>query len=229
MKGVSGLIRGRLNRRLLVFAAAFLVGVGTLQAGAALRFGPAEVRSHFENMMDHNDPLQLSSRRIGFALGLTHQMVGPEDLEALPKLLTKERKRTIADQKTYRLVVGGALLLLMGWGFRNLRDDEAFGFGFLPFFLLTTASYYYYVARATLVVVHAGDLDRLRNRVGLILLFAMEIFCNWAAREHGGHRMFLIGYLAWMLMVYILVMCVWVLWESSKLDEPAEEADPAAT
>jgi len=85
------------------------------------------------------------------------------------------------------------------------------------------------VARATLVGVHAGDLDRLRNRVGLILLFAMEIFCNWAAREHGGHRMFLIGYLAWMLMVYILVMCVWVLWESSKLDEPAEEADPAAT
>ena len=178
-------------------------------------------------MMDHNDPLQLSSRRIGFALGLTHQMADPDDLETLPRLLTKQRKETIADQKTYRLVVSGALLILMGWGFRNLRDDEAFGFGFLPFFLLTTASYYYYVARATLVVVHAGELDRARNRVGLVMLFSMEIFCNWAAREHGNHRMFLIGYLSWMLMIYILVMCGWVVWESAKRDEEQGGAEAA--
>ena len=227
MKGVSGLVRGTVHRQLLVFAAAFLIGVTALQVGATLRFGASEVESHFENMIDHNDPLQLSSRRIGFALGLTHQLAGPDDLEALPKLLTKDRKQIIADQKTYRLVLSVALLLVMGWGFRRLRDDEAFGFGFLPFFLLTTASYYYYVTRATMVVVHAGDLDRARNRIGLLMLFSMEVFCNWAAREHGSHRMFLIGYLAWMLMAYVLVMCAWVTWESATMDEAAAEAKEA--
>ncbi len=225
MKGVSGLVRGKVSKPLLFMAAAFLIGVVALQAGAAARFGPSQVQSHFENMMDHNDPLQLSSRRIGMALGLTHKLAGPTDLERLPRLLSKERKQVIADQKPVRLVIAGVFLLIMGWGLRRLRDDEAFGFGFLPFFLLTTASYYYYVARATLVVIHAGDLDKSRNRVGLVLLFSMEVFCNYAARMHGSNRMFLIGYLSWLMMAYALVMCAYVMWESSQAEE--EEADTA--
>jgi len=227
MKGVSGLIRGKVHKQLLIFAAAFIIAVGALQGGAVARFGTTEVKSHFENMMDHNDPLQLSSRRIGLGLGLTHKLADPDDLETLPKLLTKQRKQLIKDQKTYRFVIAGSFMLFMGWGFRRLRDDEAFGFGFLPFFLLTTASYYYYVARVTMVVVHAGDLDKTRNRIGLVMLFSMEVFSNWAARMHGSHRMFLIGNLAWMLMVYALVMCAFVMWESAADEESEEEAERA--
>ena len=226
MKGVSGLIRGTVHKNLLLFAAAFVISVGALQLGSVARFGTDEVQTHFENMMDHNDPLQLSSRRIGLSLGLTHQLASPTDLDAMPALLTRDRKQLIKDQTTYRLAIAGAFMLFMGWGFRRLGDDEAFGFGFLPFFLLTTASYYYYVTRVTMVVIHAGDLDKGRNRVGLVMLFAMEVFCNWAARMHGGNRMFLIGTLAWMIMAYALVMCGYVMLESAAMDE-AEGADPS--
>ncbi len=102
----------------------------------------------------------------------------------------------------------------MGVAMRKLRDDETFGFGFLPFFLLTTASYYYYVARATLIVVHAGGLDRTRNRVGLAMLLALEAFSNGSEVWLPGYRMFLIGGLAWGLTAYALVMGVWIAWES---------------
>ena len=74
----------------------------------------------------------------------------------------------------------------LGLGLRRKRPDEAFAYGFLPFFLLTTASYYYYVARVTLWALHASGLPRGRHAVGLVMLVGTEIFANWAERTHDG-------------------------------------------
>lgn len=208
-KAAVELWRGRRRRELGVFFVAFTVAVGATVGGAALRYGPEQIGIHLENMKDHNDPDELSSRRIGLALALTH------DGSTEPKLLTPERRRKIADQRGLRLLLAGAVLLAMGWALRARTDAEAFGFGFLPLFLLTTASYYYYVARTTLVVVHAGELDRARNRAGLALLFGIEVFCNWAEGAWPGHRMFLIGWLSWGLCAYTLAMTGWLLWEAA--------------
>ena len=151
-------------------AVAFLIAVGVLQLGGMLRFGADNAKVHFDNMMDHNTAEQLSSRRIGLALALPYRG------ETLPKFIEPERKEKVKQQKPLRYAIAGFFILVMGWGLRNARDDEAFGFGFLPFFLLTTASYYYYIARVTLALLHASDLSRLRNRMGLAMLFALEMF-----------------------------------------------------
>jgi hypothetical protein len=207
-RGVEGLTRRRLDRDLLKLAGGFLLGVALLQGLAVARLGTEPVSVHFHNMMDHNSAEQLSSRRIGLALAL------PFRGETLPKNIEPERKSAVERQKPLRYGLALTILLLMGWGLRNARDDEALGFGFVPFFLLTTASYYYYVSRVTLVLLHAGDLSRWRNRVGLAALLGLESFTNWAETAMPNDRVFLIGSLAWGLAAYTLVMAGWLMWEA---------------
>jgi hypothetical protein len=218
-----GDLRGRVvNKQLVAMAAAFLLTIVGFQLASFARFGTEQAQVHLENMVDHNKAEQLSSRRIGLALALPYRG------ELLPKYIEPERKQKVADQKPLRYGIAGFFILVMGWGLRNARDDEAFGFGFLPFFLLTTASYYYYIGRVTLAVIHASDLSKWRNRIGLSWLFLLEFFSNWAETNHPGHRVYLVGMLAWGLAVYTTVMCVWMLWEAQQSDRGEPQLEPAA-
>jgi hypothetical protein len=207
-KGLSGLARRVVSRPLLGLALGFLLAVGALQVGAVARFGVDPVIVHLENMEDHNRAEQLSSRRIGLALGLVY------DGSVLPKIITPAIKRRIEEQRPLRYALAGLWLVGVGWSLRRARDEEALAFGFVPFFLLTTASYYYYVTRITLAAIHAADLGRLRNRVCLGLLFAMELFCNAAETIWPEHRFLLIGGLAWGLAAYALVLGGWLFVEA---------------
>jgi hypothetical protein len=218
-KGLSGLTRRVVHRPLLALAASFLLTVGALQAGAGLSLGVDQVRTHFVNMLDHNDPMQLSSRRIGLALALSY------DGAKLPKLIDVARKEKVEAQKPLRYGLSLLYLVAVGWALRRSEDDEAYGFGFLPFFLLTTASYYYYAARITLLLVHAGRLDQPRHQVGLTLLLLMEAFSNWAESSLPGHRMFLIGWLSWLLTLYAVVQGAWLAYEAWQADR--RDAQPA--
>jgi hypothetical protein len=221
-KGVSLLLGRRVERPLLVLGGACLLGVALAEGAAVARFGTEPIVTHFENMEDHNSAEQLSSRRIGLALALTHS----GSLE--PKLLTPERRDAIAEQAPLRYTLAALWLAAVGWALRNRRDDEAFGFGFAPFFLLTTASYYYYVARATLAVVHAGDLERFRNRALLALLFGLEAFSNGAETAYPGYRMFLVGGLAWGLTAYALLLGGWLAVEAWR-DRPDAPSPRSST
>jgi len=214
-KGLAALVRGRLHVGLLKFGGAFLITAAVLQGTATVVLGPDQVATHFHNMLDHNDAKQLSSRRIGLALALaTDPWRAPVE-----KIISPQRKERIEAQRPLRFLIAGGLMVALAWGLRRQRNDEAFAFGFLPFFLLTTASYYYYVTRITLVVVHAGDLDRSwRHRVGLASLFGLEVFSNAAQRWHDGERLFLIGNLAWGLVLYAVVQVGWLLVESHRRD-----------
>lgn len=212
-RGVEGLAHRRVNRDLLKLAGGFLLGVALLQGLAVARLGTEPVSVHFHNMMDHNSAEQLSSRRIGLALALPYRG------ETLPMNIEPERKAAVERQKSLRYAIALVLLGLMGWGLRRARDDEAMGFGFVPFFLITTASYYYYAARVTLTLVHASDLRTWRNRVGLAALFLLESFTNWAETAMPGHRVFLIGALAWGLAAYTLLMAGWLMWEARSMPE----------
>jgi len=207
-KGVAGLVRGVVRRPLLVLAGGFLVSVLALQGAAVATFGAETVRTHVENMVDHNQPRQLSSRRIGLALAMsTPPLSGIERHTNL----TLAQKVLIESQQPLRYGIAAVLVLALGWVVRRLRDDEAYAYGFLPFFWITTASYYYYVARVTLILAHAADFERSwRHRVGLAMLFAMEVYANQVSVTMGRHRMILIGTLAWMLVAYGLVQLVWM-------------------
>ncbi len=223
-RGLWGLWEREVRKPLLVLAAAFLVVVGVIQGGAAMRFGVDRIGEHFENMLDHNSAEQLSSRRIGFALALsTEPWLGT----GIEKVITPDRKARIEAQQPLRYGLGLVGVVLLGLVLRKQRDEDAYAFGFLPFYLLTTASYYYYVARVPLVVVHAAGLDRWRNRVGLAMLLGLEVFCNWAESTFPGHRLFLIGDLAWGLLLYAVVQIAWMGWESFVTPAPAPRKESA--
>jgi hypothetical protein len=210
-KAFFGLLRTRrLSRNFVLLSLGTVLTVGALNAAAAAYMGPSTIVTHFENMLDHNKSEQLSSRRIGMALAL------PFRGELNPKFIEPARKKKVEAQKPLRFAIAGVVMLLLGWGLRRARDDEAYAYGFVPFFLLTTASYYYYVVRAPLIVLHASDLSKRRNRYGLAFLLGLEWFTNWAEVTHPGHRVYLIGTLAWGLAVYVGAMTVWTIIESHR-------------
>jgi hypothetical protein len=72
------------------------------------------------------------------------------------------------------------------------------------------------VVRAPLILLHASDLSKRRNRYGLAFLLGLEWFTNWAEVTHSGHRVYLIGTLAWGLGIYVAVMTVWTIIESHR-------------
>lgn len=209
-KGLFGLLEKKVHKPLLVLLGGFLVGAAVLQGAAIVAFGVEPAKVHLENMTDHNSAEQLSSRRIGLALAL------PYKGDLLPKNISKEIKRTVDEQKPLRFAIAGVVMLVLGFGLRRARDDESFAFGFLPFFLLTTASYYYYIARITLIVLHASDLKKPKHVFGLAWLVGLELFSNWAETRYEGHRVFLVGSLAWGLTVYSVVMAAWYAWDGRK-------------
>ncbi len=228
MKGLIGLSRKHVDRKLVALALGTLVGVVALEGAAVVTMGPEQVKVHFDNMMDHNSAEQLSSRRVGMAMALPYE--GPFGPKYVPpnikrnkkrteqvlgrRFIQPERKQKVAEQKPLRFAIAAGVMLLLGWGLRKSEDDEAYAFGFIPLFLLTTASYYYYVARATLIVLHAADLKKTRNQVGLVMLLLIEMFTNYAASVHGEYRVYLIGNVAWGLAIYTAVMMIWFVAES---------------
>lgn len=211
-KGLFGLARREVNRPLLVLAAGFVLAVAVAEGGAVLTYGGGVITEHVENMADHNRAEQLSSRRVGFALALVSepwQGLGSEPI------ISAARKERIDREQYARFAAALVGMLALGWAVRRRGDDEAFAYGFLPFFAFTTASYYYYVARAPLVVIHAANLDRTRDRACLALLFGIEVCSNAATSIAPEHRLFLIGSLAWDLVFYGLVAVGWMLVEPS--------------
>lgn len=217
-KGVGTLlVERRILKHLLLVVAGFVLAAGAIQGAGVLQFGESAVVTHFENMEDHQLSENLSSRRIGLALAL------PFRGDLLPKALPASTKEVIEQQKPLRYAITAGILLVLGVGLRKKEDDEAYAYGFLPFFLITTASYYYYVVRVTLIVLHASRLPKARHTVGLGMLLGTEVFSNWAETAHSGHRVFLIGGLAWGLTAYAIVQAVWVCVESFRR---APEAAP---
>jgi hypothetical protein len=209
-QGLFGLLRldvplaQRFDRRLLQLAAGFVLAFALLEGAALARYGYDTVSAHAINIIHHIKPEELSSRRVGFALAYAF------DGSLSSKNLPEHEKLEIKHEAPERLLLAALALALLGFGLRNRPHDEAFGFGLVPFFLLSTASYYYYVARITLVVLHAADLSRWRNRAGLAWLFLLEVFANASETIYPGHRVFLIGTLSWGLTAYCVGMACWL-------------------
>ena len=215
-KGVLGLTRRHVSKPLLVLAGAFLLTVGLMEVGSGAVLGMDTIVTHTEDINQHASAAELSSRRAGLALAI------PFRGELDPKNITKAMRATVERQKRLRYAIAGGFLFVLGWALRRADDDEAYAMGFAPFFALTTASYYYYASRATLILAHASRRTSWRHAVGLAMLFGIDAFSNWSEVNHAEHRVYLIGWLGWMLCAYLVVMAVWTGWES--LRKPAAVA-----
>ncbi len=221
--------------RLLKLAGAFLAIQLLLWGAVSARYGPATLHRHFENLFEHTTVENLSSMRQGWTLTAAYT---PEQAAegaafawcAMSKgekncprpsfnnRMNMERRQHIKRQEPWRKKVGIALVILLGLGLRRARDHEAFALGVVPFFLMATASYYYYIVRSTLVIMHAGDLKRVRNAVGLGFLFLIEAVVHWLQIVVPKWRVIQIGSMGWLLMAYCVLMIVWFNWEAWRGD-----------
>jgi len=226
MKGVFGLLdntrplQARFDLRLLKLAAGFVAAVLVLEGSALAIYGVETAKTHAGNIAHHVKPEELSSRRTGFALGYVY------DGKRTPKHLPQARKVAVKETANERLVISALLLLALGFGLRKKDDDETLAYGFVPFFMLATASYYYMVARITLIAIHAANIDKLRHRVGLAFLIAVELMTNWMETQYPGHRVYLIGHLSWALTLYAMGMTTWIVKESLPPRQRADAASP---
>jgi hypothetical protein len=152
------------------------------------------------NITAHIEPHNLSSRRQGLVIPLVYRG------ETEQKLISDEKREMVAEIESYVHLAALLLLIPLGLFISRTKDWYAAGLGVIPYFWLTTSSYYYYVLRLTAIVIHAADLSKRRNVVGLILLFAIECFCNASEHIKPGNRYFLISVMGILLAIYTFYM-----------------------
>lgn len=215
------------KKRGLTLSFYFLLGFFTLfiglQAISSFSFGMKTVTQHAQIITAHVKPDRLTSNRAGFTFGTAFN-------GKTLRYISYKFKKEIDKNKPWLLGISALTLLLLGWGLRKQPLDIAFGFGFIPYFLLTNGSYYYMICRVTLIVLHASDLSRWRNKVGLFILLSLEVFSHWAnVAFNNGYRFFLTGYLSWGLTLYTAIMIAFLLYESFDSPNQTSKADDSET
>ena len=120
----------------MLFLLGALGSILLLQGAATARYGFEPAYVHIANMLDHNDPLQISSRRAGLALALSFdgrrlETVRDEngdivrDASGAPDTEDPYRapQTAMADQ-ALRYGLGALFLLVMGWAMRDKRTTR---------------------------------------------------------------------------------------------------------
>ncbi|MCP4678520.1 MAG: hypothetical protein GY854_24025 [Deltaproteobacteria bacterium] len=182
-------------------ALGFFIVVIVLVGISIARDGLDAHKQSLNNMFAHVEAHNLSSMRQGLVIALTYR--GETDL----KLISQEKKEMVEAMEPYVRGIGFPLLLILFVLFASRRKDwEVVGLGMIPYFVLTTSSYYYYSLRMTAIVIHAADLSKVRNIVGLFMLFGIELFCNASEHVMRGNRYFLICWMGILLTLYCITM-----------------------
>ena len=197
----------RISMRYYRMAFGFFLTILVLVGASVARDGIDSHVQSLKNMAAHVQPHNLSSRRQGLAVTLTYR--GETDL----KLIPKEKKEMVADIETGVRVFGVIMMGILGFFLYRGKDWEAVGLGMIPYFMLTTSSYYYYVLRLPAVLIHAADLSKKRNAVGLAMLFGIELFTNASEHIKPGNRYFLVCVMGLLMLLYSFVMIGWFGWE----------------
>ncbi|MBN2718599.1 MAG: hypothetical protein JXX14_22330 [Deltaproteobacteria bacterium] len=182
-------------------------------------------KQSLKNMTAHVEPHNLSSMRQGLAIALTFR--GETD----QKLISTEQKEMVANMESTVRKVAIVFLIVLGLFMSRIKDWEAVGLGLIPYFFLTTSSYYYYSMRMTAVLIHAADLSKKRNVVGLIILFGIELFSHASEHLHPGYRYPLISIMGLMLLGYAVTMYGFLgvnWWQARKQEKALASGDGAA-
>ena len=177
------------------------VGIIVLLASISIaRDGVEAHETSLKNMIAHTEPHNLSSMRQGLQIALTYRG------ETEQKLISNEKREMVAELETPVRIASIVMMIVFGLFLSRAKDWEAVGMGLIPYFWLTTSSYYYYSMRMTAIVVHASDLSKRRNVIGLLLLFGIELFCHASEHLKRGNRYFLISVMGLLLLAYSLTM-----------------------
>ena len=139
-----------------------------------LRYGPAAIDQSKENLAMHAS--SYTSHRVGFGDALFYR--GEKtmaDVKANGGTPAKKAQIEAAKPKFYVMF----LVMLVIIALYVLRSPEPIHrhihWMMIPLFLVTNAQINYYNMRVLLVMYHASDLGKYRNKLGLSLLFLTEV------------------------------------------------------
>ncbi|MBN2344117.1 MAG: hypothetical protein JXX29_03005 [Deltaproteobacteria bacterium] len=172
----------RIPMKYYKMAMGFFVVITILLTASISRDGIEAHRQSLENIASHVQPHNLSSRRMGMVIAAVYR--GELDL----KWISDEKKAMVASIETQMRVLSLVMILLLGLFISRLKDWEAVGLGFMPFFWLTTSSYYYYVVLLSGVVIHAKAIHKKWHLFGIIMLFLVQLSMNTLEHVMPGMR-----------------------------------------
>ncbi|MBI4718546.1 MAG: hypothetical protein HY763_12125 [Planctomycetes bacterium] len=160
------------------FVAACLLAAAALCEVVLLRDGVQPFQDSWRKLATHQRSVNLSSQRVGLGIALAYRGELREADSHSGRRWTA-KKRLAEELKPYRYGLAAAVAYLV-WVLARRRDDcEALLLGIPLFFFAAIVSYYYYIMRLLLVVLHSSHLERASHRVGLALLFLLEVLSQW--------------------------------------------------
>lgn len=171
VRSAADLVRGRWRNSPSVSFLAWTTGACLLLSGLTVAVqGWGSFSSSFEKLRRYQGVASLMPGHIGVDVAMAAQS-GDQSGAA--------RRERILSLGAPTFVVGTiAILSLIPAMIRRDREEEAFAFGEVAFFVGTIALYYYHLTRAVLVTTQSGRPARWSNALGLILLFAVEAVSN---------------------------------------------------
>lgn len=221
MPYVVALVRDTLReRRLLPHYRHFIVGAavtGVLMIGGSLaRYGSEAYAEAFTNLRLHSSPESFSSHRVGLGDVLMYRGEwSAADLRAAGSAPAK-RDELWKLNPTLQLIGLLSIALVAAYVFRSREPHHRLlWLGIYPLFAMTNPQINYYNLRLLLVLLHTERWDEYRHRIGLYMLFAIEVVTQGAqvagAARYGVTAMTslgMAGYLAVMLgfLVYDYVV-----------------------
>ncbi|NIA12592.1 MAG: hypothetical protein GWP08_00835 [Nitrospiraceae bacterium] len=215
------------DRKLATEHIRFLVGctvVFTVLCGATyVRLGPKAFVETVENLSVHAK--SYSSHRVGLGDALVYR--GEQDKADLAKSGGIAGKKAQVNAMKPLLYAAGCatLALIIIYVFRTRH--AAFNLIMLstiPLFCMTNAQTNYYNLRLMLIIAHASDLKRWRNKVGLILLFLVETATQFAMYK-GYMRYLVTTVMSYGMLVYFVVLIGFMIAEIIKPDLETDEPD----
>lgn len=162
----------RVPKKYYQMAFGFFAVVLTLVPISMVIDGAEAHKQSLENIAAHVQPHNLSSRRMGLSIAAVYR----GELEL--KWISDEKKEMVANMEAPLRLISFGLILLLGLFMSRLKDWEAVGLGFIPYFWLTTSSYYYYVVLLSGVIIHAKYIHKPWHLFGIIMLFIVQLSMN---------------------------------------------------
>jgi hypothetical protein len=171
----------RFAREHLRFLLGALFVIIILVGGALLVLGPNAFVESKNNLLMHGSTQSYSSHRVGLGDALFYRgEMTKDDLRNSGGILSKAEN--IADIQS--LLYGLGILLLVFVAFYAVRTKrpvyELIYLSIVPLFCMQTPQINYYNMRILLILNHVYDFGKARNKIGLILLFMIEIATQYS-------------------------------------------------
>lgn len=206
--------------RRFIFGAVTVLAV--MVTGTIIQLGPSSFLETYQNLKLH--AASYSSHRVGLAdLFLYQGEWTGADVNANGGIAAKtEQFRSLKALITGIGLAVVAFLSVYIWRMRR-PAYELIHLAIIPFFCVTAAQTNYYNVRLLLILAHASDLSKWRNRVGLALLFLVETLTQ-GVMVAGATRYAVTSWMSIGLSVYFVVYLGFLAWELRCSYRPARPA-----